>query len=637
MNDFDALRDALAEAHRLMLSGDPAAALERLEELEKAHPASGLLWQQRAFCRLACHDGAAAEAAFRRAVSLNDALPEAWRQLIELARAAGRSAEAIRAARALAKLDGLPPELIDGSSRLSEGDLGGAETVIRGYLRKHGPHLDGTRLLAQVCMHRKNYEDAELLLESVLDRDPDYHEARYELATVFMQRRRIYPALLQAQRLLPLNPTDRKTRMLYAGACDGLGRFDEALRVYRGLQAETPGDPDLEFAVAGVLRNQGKPEEAIAGYRRAMRLEGRAGAGYAALANLKTYRFSDEEIAEMRRLERAAESPAQRFPVCFALGKALEDRGQYQESFERYAQGNALRRTESRYNPETAERNITMREMLFTPEFLAGRSGMGCPRPDPIFIVGMPRAGSTLLEQVLASHTQVDGTLELPEIPRLVRQFRGRSSEDVARHAAILAELTPRELQRLGEIYLEETQVYRERAPFFVDKLPANFMEIGFIHLILPNARIIDARRDALACCFSNFKQLFANGQEFSYDLAELGRYYRGYVRLMNHWDRVLPGKVLHVRHADTVNDFEGTVRRILGHCDLPFEQACLEFYKTERSVRTMSSEQVRRPINREGLEQWRHYEPWLGPLREALGPLAEEDPGPGADPGSTR
>ncbi|MGH2365157.1 MAG: sulfotransferase, partial [Chloroflexota bacterium] len=472
VSDFDALRNALAAVHRMMLSGDSAAALANLQELERAHPASGLLWQERGFC-LRPHGGEdAVEAAFRRAVELNDALPEAWRHLMDVARAAGRSADADRAARALAKLDSLPAELIEGSSRLSEGDLAGAEARIRGYLKRHGPHLDGMRLLAQVCMHRRNYEDAELLLEAVLDRNPDYHEARYELGMVFMQRRRIYPALLQARRLLPLDPTDRKTRMLYANACDGLGKFEEALRVYRQLQQEMPGDPELEFAVAGVLRNQGKPQDAIAEYRRAMRLEGCAGTGYAALANMKTYRFSDQEIAEMRRLERAEESPARRFPVCFALGKALEDRGEYEESFEQYARGNALRRAESHYNPETTERNLAMREELFTPEFLAGRRGMGCLRPDPIFIVGMPRAGSTLLEQVLASHSQVDGTLELPEIPRLVRQFRGRSSEDVGRYATVLAELTPQELQRLGEIYLEETRVYRERAPFFVDKLP---------------------------------------------------------------------------------------------------------------------------------------------------------------------
>jgi tetratricopeptide (TPR) repeat protein len=623
-SSFDVLQQALAGVRPLRLTGDPEEALRRLEALEPAHRGSGLFWQERGLCLQARGDAAGAAAAFRQAVDLNDALPESWRALISLHRAAGRSAEVGRAAAALAKIESLPPELREGSSHLSEGDFAGAESLIRGYLRRHGPHLDGMRLLAQLSVDRKSYDDAELLLEAILDRDPDYHSARYELGRVFILRRRFYPALLQAQRLLPLDPADRKTRRLYADACDGLGRFEEALREYRELLAETPNDPDLEFKVAFGLRNQGKSEESIAAFRRAMRLEGQAGAAYAALADMKTYRFSDEEIADMRRIAADPGSAAQHLPVSFALGKALEDRKQYEESFRHYSLGNALRRAEARYNREARERSVQLREALFTPEFFAARRGMGCPRPDPIFIVGMPRAGSTLLEQILASHSQVDGTLELPEIPRLVKQFRARRPEELDRFATVVAALTPQELRRLGEIYLEETQPYRAGAPLFIDKMPGNFQDVGFIQLILPNARIIDARRDAMACCFSNFKQLFGNGQEFSYGLEDVGHYYRHYVRLMDHWDRVLPGKVLRVWHSDTVNDFEGTVRRILDYCGLPFESSCLEFYKTERSVRTVSSEQVRRPINREGLELWRHYEPWLGPLKEALGPLAQ-------------
>ncbi len=625
-NDVDAFREALAGVRPLRLSGEHEAALRRLEELEQAYPGSGLLWQERGLCLQVRGDAAAAEAALRRAVGLNDALPDSWRALIGLSRAAGRRAEAERAMASLAKLESLPQELLEGSSRLSEGDLDGAESLIRGYLRRNGPHLDGMRLLAQASVDRKNYDDAELLLEAVLDRNPDYHDARYELGRVFVLRRRFYPALLQAQRLLPLNPGDRKTRRLYADACDGLGRYDEALRVYRELLAETPDDPDLEFKVAFGLRNQGRSEEAIAALRRAMRLEGHVGAVYAALADMKTYRFSDTEVTDMRRIDADPGAASQHLSVSFALGKALEDRKEYEESFRHYARGNVLRRTDAGYNREARERTIRLRESLFTPEFFAVRRGMGCLRPDPIFIVGMPRAGSTLLEQILASHPRVDGTLELPEIPRLIKQFRARRAEESDRYATVLADLSAQELRRLGEIYLEETQVYRQDAPFFIDKMPANFQEVGFIHLILPNAKIIDARRDAMACCFSNFKQLFGNGQDFSYDLADVGHYYRHYVRLMDHWDRVLPGKVLRVWHADTVNDFEGTVRRILDYCGLPFEPACLEFYKTERSVRTVSSEQVRRPINRDGLELWRHYEPWLEPLKEALGPLTQLD-----------
>ncbi len=626
---FDALREGLAHARALSRSGDAAAALRRLEELAASHPTSGVLWQERAACLAATGDRVGAAAAYRRAVEFNDALPDAWRALAGFARTSGRAADAERAAAALAKLQALPPELVEGSSRLSEGDLDGAESIIRGYLTRHGAHLDGMRLLAQICSDRKNFDDAELLLEAILDRNPDYHEARYELGMIFKQRRRFYPALLQAERLLALFPQERKLRLLYAGACDGLGRFEEALAVYRQLLAETPEDRELEFAIGLALRNQGKTEESVGVFRRLMRLEDSVGSAYAALADMKTFRFSDEDLAAMRRIAADPQATPQHIAVCFALGKALEDRGDYEESFHCYARGNALRRAEARYHPEAVEHSLGIREALFTPEFFAARRGVGCPRPDPIFIVGMPRAGSTLLEQILASHSQVDGTLELPEIPRLVKQFRPRRPEERDRYAEVLTDLRPEEWRRLGEIYLEETQVYREKAPFFIDKMPGNFLDVGFIHLILPNAKIIDARRDAMACCFSNFKQLFGNGQEFSYGLRDVGHYYRHYVRLMAHWDRVLPGKVLRVWHADTVNDFEGTVRRLLDFCGLSFEPACLEFHKTERAVRTVSSEQVRRPIYREGLDQWRHFEPWLGPLQEALGSLAGADPRP--------
>jgi hypothetical protein len=306
----------------------------------------------------------------------------------------------------------------------------------------------------------------------------------------------------------------------------------------------------------------------------------------------------------------------------------LEDRKEYSASFEYYERGNTLRRSEYNYKPDVVERNVLLHKRICTREFFAARRGVGCPRTDPIFIVGLPRSGSTLIEQILSSHSQVDGTLELPDIPYLVNQFRNRRPNEEPRYPAVLAELSAEDFRAFGEAYLEETRPYRRGAPFFIDKMPSNFRHIGFIHLILPNARIIDARRSAMACCFGNFKQLFVAGSEFSYNLVEMGHYYRAYVELMEHWDRALPGKVLRVQHEDVVNDLEGSVRRILEFCGLEFEAACLEFYKTERSVRTVSSEQVRRPIYREGLEQWRNFEPWLGPLKSALGPLA-----PAAEP----
>lgn len=517
-------------------------------------------------------------------------------------------------------MSGLPADLLMASVRLDCGDLDGAEAEIRRYLGRHGPHLEGMRLLASVCVSRKEFDDAERLLEAVVLQCPDYRAARYELALVYAHLRRFHPALRQAKCLLRSDSSNRDARLLYAKACDGLGRFEEALRIYRELRDESPGCFGLEFLIADVLRIQGNVAEAIAGFQHAKCFLGGASLAYAALADIKSYQFSDDEISAMEEAEAASlDSTAERYRLCFALGKALEDRKRYPEAFRYFERGNGLKQSECRYDPDTTDANFIARQQLFSAEFLATRRGVGCQSFDPIFIVGLPRSGSTLIEQILASHSQVDGTMELPEIPRLVRQFRGRRPDEPPRFPRILAELTGQELRRLGEVYLEETKVYRAGAPFFIDKLPSNFQEIGFIHLILPNARIIDARRDAMACCVSNFTQLFFDGQEFSYDLGYLGRYYRAYERLMEHWDKVLPGKVLRVRHSDMVNDFEGTVRRLLDHCGLTFEASCLEFHKTVRSVRTLSSEQVRRPINRDGVDRWRHFEPWLGPLRSAL------------------
>jgi tetratricopeptide (TPR) repeat protein len=612
---------ALARARELRIAGELDASLALLAELEQIYPSSGLLWQERARCHLARGDSAAAALSHERAVRLNDTLLDSWRALIEVYRSGGRTADASHACACLDKLSKLPPALLRGSSLLNEGQTDAAEPLVREYLRTHGIHLEGMRLLAQIATKREVFDDAELLLEEVLDRAPDYHDARYELGMVLQHRRRHLPAQMHARHLIGIDPRNPAWRMLYAATCDSLGEFDEALRIYRELASESPGDADLRVQIAHTLRNRGDTAEAVETFRSAASQPGSAGSAYLALANVKSHRFRDDDIARMRRLEAdGASSLAERYQLCFALGKALEDRKEYAESFHYYARGNALKRSELFYDPEKAERNARLQVRVCTTEFFAARRGAGHPSPDPILIVGLPRSGSTLLEQILSSHSQVDGTLELPEIPRLVQQFRTRSKDAEPRYPGILHELRADELRRLGEIYLEETAVYRRGAPFFIDKMPGNFRDVGFIHLILPNAKIIDARREAMACCFGNFKQLFVNGQKFAYDLGEMGRYYRAYVEIMDHWDRVLPGKVLRVRHEDVVLDFEATVRRILDYCGLPFEPACLEFYKTERTVRTLSSDQVRRPIYREGLEQWRNYEPWLGPLKAALG-----------------
>jgi tetratricopeptide (TPR) repeat protein len=385
---------------------------------------------------------------------------------------------------------------------------------------------------------------------------------------------------------------------------------------------DAPHAADIHLSLAHSLKTQGRQAEAIDAYRAATALRPHFGDAYWSLANLKTYRFADEEIARMRAEEAAPATPlVDRYHLCFALGKALEDRGHYAPSWRYYSQGNALKRSESRYRPELIETNTRRQIEVFTRAFLASRAGVGDPAPDPIFIVGLPRAGSTLIEQILASHSQVEGTQELADIPRIVLDLQGRDPDlDDPRYPGVLAGMQGEAFRRLGEKYLRDTRVYRSGKPRFIDKMPNNFRHLGLIHLMLPNATIIDARREPMACCFSNLKQLFAAGQEFAYSIEDIARYYRTYLDLMRHWDDVLPGRVLRVHHEDVVDDLEGSVRRILDFCGLPFEPACLQFHKTERSVRTASSEQVRRPIFRDGLDQWTHYADHLAPLREMLG-----------------
>jgi tetratricopeptide (TPR) repeat protein len=375
------------------------------------------------------------------------------------------------------------------------------------------------------------------------------------------------------------------------------------------------------MSIAHSLKTIGRRDEAVAEYRAAATARPGYGDVYWSLANLKTYRFEDAELAQMYAAESAAStSVVDRCHLCFALGKALEDQQHYGMSFEYYARGNALKRAASQYRPEVIELNTRLQIEVCTPE-LFSRGDSGSCAADPIFIVGLPRSGSTLLEQILASHSAVEGTQELADLPRIVADLKGREADiDNPLYPAVLTQMTAADYRRLGEKYLTDTRVYRTGKARFIDKMPNNFRHIGLIRLILPNAKIIDARREPMACCFGNLKQLFAQGQEFTYSVEDIARYYRTYLDLMRHWDTVLPGHVLRVQHEDVVNDLDGSVRRLLEFCQLDFEPACVEFHKTERSIRTASSEQVRQPIYREGLEQWRHYEPWLGSLRVALG-----------------
>jgi Tfp pilus assembly protein PilF len=478
------------------------------------------------------------------------------------------------------------------------------------------------RLLARIGIERDVLDDAQLLLEAVLDLAPDYHAARFDYAQVLIKRHMHQRAHEQAEKLLAADGANRNYRTLHALACVGLGLHDRAIELYRELLPGAAQPADLHLSIAHSLKTLGRREEAIAEYRTAAVARPGYGDAYWSLANLKTYRFEDGELQQMRAAESAAStSLVDRYHLCFALGKALEDRQDYEKSFEYYARGNGLKRAESHYRPEVIELNTRLQIEVCTPDLFARNRDSGVHAADAIFIVGLPRSGSTLIEQILASHSAVEGTQELADIPRIVVDLKGRESDlDNPRYPAVLTKMSTEDFRRLGEKYLTDTLIYRTGKARFIDKMPNNFRHIGLIHLMLPNAKIIDARREPMACCFGNLKQLFAHGQEFTYSVEDIARYYRTYLELMRHWDAVLPGRVLRVQHEDIVGDLEGTVRRLLDYCELEFEPACVEFHKTERSIRTASSEQVRQPIYREGLDQWRHYEPWLQPLREALG-----------------
>ena len=613
------LARAISQRHLLRIDD----ALATLEQLEALHPRFSRLFEERGLCRVVRKDAAGAIDALLRAVNINPALPMSWRILEGLYRMTGEPQNAATAGSHMAALRALPRELVTATSLFSDGDIDAAEQMIRAFLIRHGDHPEGMRLLARIGMARDVLDDAETLLEAALQLAPDYLAARYDYADVLARRHKYARAREETEGLLALAPANPDYLALSATAAVGLGDNEGAIAVYRDLLARAPASPDFNLWNGHALKTVGRLPEAIAAYHAAAAARPAFGDAWWSLANLKTYRFTDAEIARMRAEEAAVPTPPiDRYHLCFAIGKALEDRGETAASWTYYERGNVLKRAESRYRADVLETNTAKQTAVCAPAFFAARAGWGDPRPDPIFVVGVPRSGSTLIEQILASHSCVEGTQELAEVQRIVLELQGREPDlDNPRYPGTLETLSQADARGLGARFMAETADYRSSGrPFFIDKNPNNFRHVGLIHLMLPNAKIIDVRRDPMSCCFSNLKQLFAQGQEFAYSAEDIARYYRTYLELMRHWDAALPGRVLRVQHEDVVDDLEGSVRRILDYCGLPFERACVDFHKTERSVRTPSSEQVRQPIFRDGLDAWRKYEPWLGPLRAALG-----------------
>jgi tetratricopeptide (TPR) repeat protein len=622
-NDANGLT-LLGAAKRLQRRFDEA--LKTLRMAQKRAPDFAMAHQEIGLTLMAMDRAGEAIEALRKAVELQPKMPIAWKALGDILAAQGNKKASREAFRQHLVSTVKNSELVEAGDHLFAGKLAKAEALCREVLKKDPLDVSAIRMLATIGIKLGRYADAEKLLTRCLELAPDFHLARNDYANALSKQQQYEPALAEIEKLLVIEPDNPNHLMLKASVLVNIGKFQQAIDIYDRVLSQYSKQPRAYQSYGHALKTVGRLDDAIAAYRRAIELEPSLGEAYWSLANLKTFRFEDGEVDAMREQIRAKpKKPQDFYHLCFALGKSLEDRQLHDEAFGAYKLGNAVRRKTVSWDADDHHRNMNRIVEFFDERFFEERKNSGCQDPSPIFIVGLPRAGSTLLEQILASHSRVEGTMELPDIISIARRLGGKKLRiDESRYPEVVGEQSLGQLRELGEEYLERTKIQRSGAPHFIDKMPNNFSHAGLIHVILPNAKIIDARRHPLGGCFSGFKQLFARGQNFTYDLEEIGRYYRDYVELMDHWDRVLPGRVLRMQYEEVVADTENQVRRLLDYCGLDFEPECLRFYETERAVRTPSSEQVRQPIYGGATEHWRHYEGHLGPLVEALGPVLD-------------
>lgn len=618
----------LGTSHRMR--GDVDTALKILEPLASAQPRSAQVQLELGIALGRVKQGDQAVAALRRAVALKPDLPQAWLALGDHLMAMDDTVGADAAYANHVRYATRDPQLLRAATALCENRIPEAEALLREQLREKPTDVAAIRMLAEVAARLGRNQDAENLLARCLELAPSFHAARQNYALVLHRSNKPEQALEQIEALLRIEPANTAYRNLKAVVLCRVGEYEPAIALYADILAEYSRHPKIWMSYGHALKTAGHQERAIQAYRTSLALQPGFGEVWWSLANLKTVRFSADDLATMRsQLESPDLDGEDRQHLEFAVGKALEDLGEYEASFQHYQQGNDLRRATLHYSANDTSLRVARIKRSYTREFFQQRAGWGADAADPIFIVGLPRAGSTLLEQILSSHSAVEGTMELPEVASLTRTLRnqGDASQSLPYHDAVEA-LDAEALLALGEQYLQHTRIQRKtNAPLFIDKMPNNFLHLGLIHLMLPNARIIDARRHPLACCFSGFKQHFARGQGFTYGLDDIGRYYRDYVELMAHFDAVLPGRIHRVIYEHMVDDTEAEVRRLLDYCGLPFEEGCLRFFENARPVRTASSEQVRKPIYRDGVDHWQHYAPWLGPLENALGPVLQAYP----------
>ena len=607
--------------------GDFSGAVQLLQPLAQANPSWPAAHYESGLALSRAGHGELAVQALRRAVQLKPDMPDAWRALGDHLTAMGETQAADAAYANHIRFSTRDPRLLEPAAALCENRIAVAESMLREHLKQFPTDVAAIRMFAEVAARLGRFGDAEKLLARCLELAPSFGAARHNYALVLHRQHKTAEALAETQRLLQDEPRNPGYRNLRAAILGRIGEYEQALEIYADVLKEFPRQAKVWMSYGHALKTAGRRPESIAAYRETISLAPTLGEAYWSLANLKTFRFAPDELASMeKQIERPDLDAADRYHLHFALGKALEDAGRYADSFHHYKRGNALRRDQITYDADETTEHVRRSKAALTAEMFASKAGFGSPAADPIFIVGLPRAGSTLLEQILSSHSQVEGTQELPDILAMARVLgEKKTRRETSRYPEVLASLTAEDCRALGEQYLERTRIQRKTdAPYFIDKMPNNFAHIGLIHLALPNAKIIDARRHPLGCCFSAFKQHFARGQSFSYSLNEVGRYYRDYAELMAHFDEVLPGRVHRVIYETLIDHTESEVRRLLDYCGLPFEPQVLRFYENDRAVRTASSEQVRMPIYKEGVEQWHHYEAFLNPLKAALGPALQ-------------
>jgi len=559
---------------------------------------------------------------YRQACELNPALIAGWNFLYQYFVKNNNKPAADHALEQINKLKSLPGVLLYIDQILNEGRLGMAEAKCRAFLKENPTHTYAMSLLSEIANRLGYFDDAEFLLEKAVEFKPDDGDLRMKYASILRKKQKFAKTMEQVNILCDKYPENLNYQAQKASEIMQNGDHEEAISLLDDILSKNPYNFSTLTSKGHAQKTLGRTDQAIQSYQSAYQIKPDHGEAFFSLANLKTYSFSDNELDSMReQVGRVDLSLRDKAYFHFALAQGCEVKGEYDEAFFHLERGNRIKNDQSQYSIERMEKELQAQIDVCNETFFEDLGNGGHETKEPIFILGLPRAGSTLIEQILASHSMIDGTLELPNILSIAQSLRG---DDIygklGNYPKSMESFTLEQREALGRGYIEDTRMHRKDAPMFTDKMPNNFRHIGLIRLIMPNAKIIDARRYSLDCCFSMFKQLFAQGQEFSYGLAEAGSYYKSYVRLMDHWDRVLPNKILRVNNEDIIEDLEGQVRRMLEFLDLPFEEECISFYETDRSVRTASSEQVRRPINKEGMERWKPYSRNLKPLLNHLG-----------------